>query len=230
MPPSASPLIVAPGILEDETGWRELLPGQEVIVLPHRGDSIQAMAQALLERAPARFGLLGHSLGTYVALWAAGLAPERVERLALICASARAETDANRAARAALVEAARGDFAGTMARVARAAVAPENRAAAAPALEAMLRRGDLARFAREQQAAASRPALDGVARALTLPVPVLVVAGSADAIIPAAAARELAALVPGARHVELPGCGHTPQLECPEELGAALRGWLTQAV
>lgn len=43
----------------------------------------------------------------------------------------------------------------------------------------------------------------------------LVMVGSEDATIPAALARELSAGIPGAKFVELAGCGHCPQLENP---------------
>ena len=64
------PLVVVPGILEDEESWRSALAPLDlpVLVIANRGDSVAAMAASLLERAPSRFVLLGHSLGGYVAL------------------------------------------------------------------------------------------------------------------------------------------------------------------
>ncbi|MGQ0656046.1 MAG: alpha/beta fold hydrolase [Betaproteobacteria bacterium] len=54
----------------------------------------------------------------------------------------------------------------------------------------------------------------------------LVLAGSQDATTPVALARELAAGIPGARFMELPGCGHCPQLEDPQKFVAALEAFL----
>jgi len=54
----------------------------------------------------------------------------------------------------------------------------------------------------------------------------LVLVGAVDQTTPAAAARELAAGIAGAQYVELPGCGHCPQIEQPEALVAAVRGFL----
>ena len=45
--------------------------------------------------------------------------------------------------------------------------------------------------------------------------PALVMAGSEDATTPPALARELAAGIAGARFLEVPGCGHCPQIENP---------------
>lgn len=222
----ALPLVVVPGILEDEESWRDALAplGRRLKVIANRGESIADMAAALLERAPPRFVLLGHSLGGYVAQAAALAAPDRVMALALVSTSARAETEASRKARAALVEAAGHDFAGVVARLARAALASANRAALLPQVEAMMLAGGAERFGREQHAAAARPVLAPLIGAISCPA--LVVTGEVDAVIPPAASDELAAALPGARLVRLAGCGHMPQLEAGDSLRAALAQWL----
>ena len=53
-------------------------------------DSIGAMAEAVLENAPSRFALAGPYMGGRVALTIMRLAPERIERLALLDTGARA--------------------------------------------------------------------------------------------------------------------------------------------
>ncbi|WP_171058222.1 alpha/beta fold hydrolase [Modestobacter altitudinis] len=57
-------------------------------------------------------------------------------------------------------------------------------------------------------------------------VPVLLVHGDRDRLVSVHNARDVAARNPGWRYVELPGVGHTPQLEVPEELAALVLGWL----
>lgn len=218
-----APLVVVPGILEDQASWCAALAGlpAPVEVVENRGASIAEMAQSLLARAPRRFVLLGHSLGGYVALEAALAAPERVAALVLVSTSAREETQTARQARRQLVAAARDDFPGVVARLARAAVARPNRAALAAQVEAMMLAGGFARFAREQAAAASRPAFaDRLAR---FTCPVLVISGSEDGVVPSAASDELAAAIAGARIVRLIGCGHMPHLEERAAFVAALR-------
>jgi 3-oxoadipate enol-lactonase len=56
--------------------------------------------------------------------------------------------------------------------------------------------------------------------------PTLVIAGSEDATTPPALARALAEGIPGAKFVELKGCGHCPQLENPDGFVAAVEGFL----
>lgn len=219
------PLVVVPGILEDHASWRTALAGlsSAVEVIANSGASIEEMAASLLDRAPERFVLLGHSLGGYVALEAALAAPERVAGLILASTSARAETDAARQGRAQLVEAAQADFPGVAARLARAALARENRARCLGEVEAMMLAGGAERFAREQAAAATRPAFAD--RIGAIGCPVLVITGSADAVIPSAASDELAAAIRRARLVRLAGCGHMPQLEERASFAAAIAGF-----
>src|SRR5258706_10933588 len=62
-------------------------------------DSLGAMAGDLLARAPARFTLIGLSLGGYLAFEILRCAPERVQRLALLDTTALADSEARRQGR-----------------------------------------------------------------------------------------------------------------------------------
>lgn len=220
------PLIAVPGILEDEASWAGAVEGlgHPVQILANQGGDISAMAASLLERAPPRFILLGHSLGGYVALQAVLAAPERIDALVLVTTSARAETDAARQARADLIAAGRADFPGVVSRLARAALAPAHRAALTLPVEAMMLAGGLERFMREQLAAATRPA--PAARLGEIACPALVIAGGQDAVIDPAASDELASGMAQARLVRIDGSGHMPHLEARETFRAALADWL----
>jgi pimeloyl-ACP methyl ester carboxylesterase len=57
-------------------------------------------------------------------------------------------------------------------------------------------------------------------------VPVLMVQGDVDRLVPVAAARDIAARHPEWRYLELPGVGHVPQLQVPERLAKEMLGWL----
>jgi pimeloyl-ACP methyl ester carboxylesterase len=59
-----------------------------------------------------------------------------------------------------------------------------------------------------------------------LTVPTLLIHGTADRLVPIAAARAIAADNPGWDARFMPGVGHTPQLECPQLVTEAILGWL----
>lgn len=59
-------------------------------------------------------------------------------------------------------------------------------------------------------------------------VPVLLVHGDQDRLIPVAAARDTARRHPDWEYIELPGVGHVPQLQVPERFAELVLGWLAE--
>lgn len=54
-------------------------------------------------------------------------------------------------------------------------------------------------------------------------VPTLVVCGEFDQATPPALNKQIVEKIPGAKYIELPGCGHCPPLEQPEQFLAAIK-------
>lgn len=67
---------------------------------------------------------------------------------------------------------------------------------------------------------------DLVAQLPQLKVPTLVVFGALDQATPPVLNTLISSKVPGARHIELKGCGHCPPLEQPRQFLAAIDGFL----
>jgi pimeloyl-ACP methyl ester carboxylesterase len=59
--------------------------------------------------------------------------------------------------------------------------------------------------------------------------PVLLLHGTRDRLVPIAVARAAARANPAWTMIELPGVGHVPQLEAPEDIAGAIIGWLGAA-
>jgi pimeloyl-ACP methyl ester carboxylesterase len=59
-------------------------------------------------------------------------------------------------------------------------------------------------------------------------LPVLLVHGDRDRLVPVAAARDIARRHPSWRYLELAGVGHVPQLQVPAEVASALVDWLAE--
>jgi len=60
----------------------------------------------------------------------------------------------------------------------------------------------------------------------SITVPVLLVHGDRDRLVPVAAARDIARRHPSWRYLELADVGHVPQLQVPEQLATEVLGWL----
>ena len=81
--------------------------------------------------------------------------------------------------------------------------------------------------AMRQEAAARDDRISG--RLAEVRTPTLVIHGDADAAVPLERAQALAAGIPGARFVALPGVGHRPWVERPDATIGAILAFLTEA-
>ncbi|OAR23072.1 3-oxoadipate enol-lactonase [Streptomyces sp. ERV7] len=162
------------------------------------------------------FSYAGVSLGGAVGMWLAAHHPDRVDRLAVVCASA--------------------DFGGREPWHERAVVVrregmePVVAGAAGrwftPGFEARGPLADLRATDPRGYAAAcdALAAFDLRTELKKIAAPTLVVAGRADPVTPPAHARELADAIPGTSLVEIAGASHLAPVERPEAVLAALRG------
>lgn len=217
------PLIVIPGIASDAEVWRGMPPAS--VIMPQTV-TIEAMAEEALAHAPPRFALAGYSMGGYIALAMMARAGERIERLALISTSARADDGAALVARERALNDAAADFDAFADRLARVTLDQSQWSGPLPAvMAAMIKRAGKDNFIRQQRATMARP--DRRALLPRINVPTLVLTGEADRVVNPERSRESAAAIPAARLVSIPNCGHAPMLEKPAETEAALRDWLS---
>ena len=229
-----SALILLPGLLNDARLWRhqvtELASLAEVEVADLVGpDSIGAMAERVLAMRSGPFALAGLSMGGYVAFEIMRRAPERVERLALLDTSARADTPEQTARRRGLIELAqKGRFLGVTPRLLPQLLHPDHvrdREIANTVVQ-MARSVGREGFIAQQRAIMGRP--DSRADLAGIGCPTLVLGGRQDAITPPEVMEEIAGGIAGARLVLLDDCGHLSALERPEQVTAAMAEWLTR--
>src|SRR5690606_26426918 len=93
-----TPYLLIPGLNCDARDYagtaHALWPFGPVTIANHQtGGSIKDIARAILATAPERFGLVGFSMGGYIALDIMRQAPERVDRLALLDTTARPDSE-----------------------------------------------------------------------------------------------------------------------------------------
>ncbi len=177
-----------------------------------------------------RFHLVGHSMGGMVAQHVALARPEALLSLVLLDTCAEAPLNLVTEERRRLVELAReqGMEAVFQAQLASAAL-PQGVTAQPELVQAW--REEFLMTSREayiycaEAIARREPLLDSLSR---LSVPVLVVCGEGDEPFLEHSAR-LHAAIPGSRLVILEGCGHSPQMERPEEFNSLLSRFLAEA-
>ena len=225
-----SQIVMVPGLLSTDAVYQaqvDALAGRAIISETRLDDDITSMARRLLVAAPERFILCGHSMGGYVALEVVRLAPERVEALALVGTSAKADTAEQTKRRHALVAMAKERGIDAVARLLNDklfATNPEISSDHRTGLEqlslAMAIEIGTQTFARQQAAIVTRRDQTGMLAAIT--VPTVVVSGTEDQIIPLERSEEMASAIPGAELIRLEGVGHMIPIEAPHALSAAL--------
>lgn len=212
------------------------LTGQYTLVIPDLAghgrsaprtgpiDTGQVLAgvEAVVEReaGTGRILLVGNSLGGWMALLVAHRHPEWLDRVVVVSGGAiRGQNTEVKVIPATREEA-------------RATVAATRDPGSPPVPDFVLddivrqaRSGPLGRFA-ATAATMGNYLLDERLHEVAVPVDLLW--GESDRLMPLEYARRLAEGLPRARLTTIPRCGHVPQVECPPAFLAALRGVLTQ--
>lgn len=225
-------LLLLPGLLCDAALWASQIEALADIAECRvadltRDDSIDAMAERALADMPQRFAVAGLSMGGYVALAIMAAARARIERLALLDTSARADTSEQLRRRKGLIQLAeRGQFKGVTPRLLPLLIHPARiqDEALTSVVMGMAERVGKEAFLRQQRAIMGRP--DRRPLLAKIHVPTLVLCGSEDAVTPVELSRELASGIATSRLTVVPDCGHLATLERPEAANAALRRWL----
>lgn len=188
-------------------------------------DDLKGVLDALrIDRAV----LVGLSMGGYAVLRFAEREPSRARALVLADTKSAADDDAGRLARAAGVKKVRAEgvaaFADGFLPKALSKRTMESRPEIAGKVRGMILGCSAAGIAGTLVAMAGRT--DTTASLAKVRVPALVVVGAEDVLTPPADARALAAAIPGARLVEIPGAAHLPNLENADAFNAALLPFL----
>jgi pimeloyl-ACP methyl ester carboxylesterase len=199
-------------------------------------DSLPAMAELVLAKAPARFALAGHSMGGRVAMEVMRQSPERVIALALFDTACHPRPageagEAEQAQRYALLKLAQDQGMRVMGWQWLQRMVQEERLTDKALVEdilAMIALKTPAHFAAQIKALLDRPDAEPVLK--TIRCPTLVLCGREDRWSPLARHEEMAGLIPGSRLVAVDACGHMSTMERPDAITAAMRSWLTEAL
>lgn len=230
---AALPIVFIPGASSDESAWDDqcdyFKQRTQVVVAGLTGfDDIEKMADHVLKIAPPEFMLCGTSMGGYVALDVLKKAGNRVKKAVLCNTTARADTPERKRQRQ--IEVAQGEAVYLKARQddAHYRAFLSEKSSRDKALIARLRdislRVGYGCFSRHQAACAGR--VESLTFLPQIDIPVLLIGGAEDALIPPALQEEMRGLIRGSRLAILPGAGHITQMETPGAMTEELEKFL----
>ncbi|MBN9334641.1 alpha/beta hydrolase [Devosia sp.] len=229
------PLVLLPGLQSDHRSWHYQIQhfgGKRPLIVPEGQqycDSIEAMADVVLEQLPARCHLAAWSMGGYIALAAMPRFRERLISLILVDTSARPEDPASTNRRKSLLELAEREGI-----VAAAIVNSTQSALHAGALPLELRQSlvsawddfGVEAYRGQQNAIMQRP--DTRANLALIDCPTLIVVGEADTTTPPECSYELQAGIDGSELHVIDKSGHCVPYEQPHAFNVLVEQWLAR--
>lgn len=227
-----TPLVLLPGMMCDARLFGPQIAALSGSVPLHLApitafDTVQALAEDILQKAPPAFALAGLSMGGIVAMEVYRQAPDRVSRLALLDTNPRAELEDVRQRREPQIDAVR---AGGLRDVMRDELKP-NYLANGPLRQDVLHTCmtmalDLGPDVFERQSRALQRRPDQQESLRSVDVPTLILMGKEDRLCPLERHELMHALIAGSELTIIEGAGHLPTLEQPEAVNAAFKSWL----
>jgi pimeloyl-ACP methyl ester carboxylesterase len=190
-------------------------------------EEVNALANDVLDNAPPKFALAGLSMGGIVAMEMLRLAPDRIDRIALIDTNPLAESETVQARRLPQIKAV---LDGRLAEIMREEMKPNYLTDGPRRGEVLDLCMDMALglgpdvFVNQSRALMGRPDQSETLRGTS--VPALVMCGRDDTLCPLSRHELMADLLCNSHFEVIENAGHLPTLEQPDATNAALIRWL----
>ena len=224
-----SQTLIISGLLCDATVWRPLLECIDGKVADFSTqDNLTTMARDCLRKHSGHLKIAGHSMGARVAMEMARLAPERVEKLALLDTGIHPLRDGEPAKRAEIVHFAHENGMAALANrwLPDMVYAPnQSNKALMTKLKNMVLRATPDLHARQIKALVDRP--DASAYLAQIECPVLLIVGQEDQWSPVSQHEDMLKLLPNARLEIIADAGHFAPIEQPESVARLLADFLS---
>lgn len=190
-------------------------------------DSITAMAQLALDQTEGMIIPIGLSMGGYIALEMARLAPERLAALVIMDSNAEVDSDDKREQRQALIELSKhGKFKGVTRSLLPNFIAKRHldNPHVADFVMAMTESVGRENFTLQQTAIMNRQEqFDTLAN---ISVPSLFIVGELDTLTPPEQVLAMSDAAKTSQYVEIANAGHLPTVESPKEVTSVLKDFL----
>lgn len=220
------PLILVSGLLCNELVWthqiRHLNDLAAIKVICPSQETPQKMVEEILNRAPNRFALAGHSMGGWICLELMRHAPERVIKLCLLNTTAKPDTPIKKAKRKEMIQTVEnGQFSKIVDELVNNFVYKES---IKERVRKMLFEVGKQAFIRQEKSMLLRSECQSILP--TIRCPTLVIHAENDKIFTLDDHQEIANHVINSKLSILEDCGHMSSMEKPEIITSLLRSWL----
>lgn len=219
-----TPLVLLSGLLSNDALWRHQIDHlgdiANIQVILSSQNTPDAMVQAILEQAPEKFALAGHSMGGWLCLEVMKAAPTRVTKLCLLNTTAREDTEEKRLRRQKMIETE--NFEKVVHQLVDAFTFNPS---VKPLVEKMFLEVGHEAFVRQEIAMMMRSETESVLRRIHCPT--LVIHSARDKIFSLEEHQELVREIPKAKLAIVEDSGHMSPMEMPQAITALLRFWLT---
>lgn len=221
------PLVLLTGLLSNERLYQyqaqklKELADITIINFPDL-DSGAAMVQKVLDQAPERFALAGHSMGGWVAQALMKKAAQRVTKLCLLNTSSKSIDAPERNARQLILERIeKGEFKQVAKEIANRFTFKENKRQ--EVLSMFLEVGETT-FIKQTKAMMTR---ESVEEALPkIHCPTLIIYANQDQRFSLQDHQHMHNIIPHSKLEIINDCGHMSPMECPEAVTNLMRSWL----
>jgi pimeloyl-ACP methyl ester carboxylesterase len=185
----------------------------------------------IVDSLDAPVGIAGFSFGGYISLALLKRRPEKVRAIALVDSRPAADDDAGKAKRDETIAAVRANgLAPVLEGMPAKLLSPEGfaRADLLERVQRIISRQKPETVEADLAAMRDRPDSTGFLREISIPA--LVVVGDRDVLTPPADSEAMAAAIPGAKLVTVPGAGHLAPMERPKAVAGALAEFFSAAL
>lgn len=230
------PLVLIHGFPLDSTSWNEILPylendfdlilpdlrgfGQSSTITSHYtiSDMADDLAGLLDHLGIEKAAFAGHSMGGYVALAFAKKYPQRVSGLGMVSSQAAADSPERKEGRYKTAADVEKQGVGIVVEAMTQKLSADERVQSF--VRGLMERQSKSALIGALKAMAEREDLSTFLSFFTLPL--VLIHGDVDQLIPIERAKEIKSTNPSARLVELKGAGHMPMMEFPGETANGL--------
>ncbi len=196
----------------EDAGWPVAAPD---VSGENASDSYEATARRILGEVDGDLITVGASMGGHLSFEVWRQAPDRIKAMVLVDTRATPDTDEQKAGRDSMI--------GLLEEQGIDGLAERMSGMSEPGRSILLERpaGGLVATLKSMR---DRP--DSTGTLAGIDVPVLVLSGEKDPVVPPAVSKEMLEHLPNARYVEIADAGHMPGIEKPEDVNRALLEFL----